>query len=54
MVTAGKDVSQNDLSSTEKFNMGTDSKWSFVGDLPVAVFLSSGVSVNNQILVSGK
>ena len=52
LVTGGRDGNHKSIISTEVMS-ATGSTWSFVGHLPKAAFGMSGVSVNNQIFVTG-
>ena len=47
LVTGGLSVTSTEVMSA------SGSSWTFVGNLPKAAFGMSGVSVNNQIFVTG-
>ena len=50
LVTGG--YAQQDIISTEVMS-ASGSSWAYVGNLPKAVHSLSGISVNNQIFVTG-
>ena len=52
LVTGGLDDNGNFLSSTETLVDGTGS-WTFAGQLPVAMWGLRGVSLNNDIFMTG-
>ena len=52
IVTGGLDVDSRYILSTEVVS-ASDSTWSYVGNLPIAAYGMSGISVNKQIFITG-